>query len=108
MECVSTPTMVPIFFALTNRLATNGDHVIVLHLYRGIVPVVVRTIATVEPGKAAALLRQCRRHLEILGVESIGHKILRDPRLPAGTPSEVRATETIVSLRSLSDRRELA
>ena len=88
-----------ISFALTNSIESNGHHVIVLHLYRGLVPVAVKTIADVEPSKAAPLLLQCRRHLETLGVESIAHKIQREPRLLAASLSKARVSQTLVSLR---------
>ena len=89
MDFVTTPASTQICFAFTKSVAINGDHVIALHLYRGFAPLVVKTIATVEPSKAAALLRRCRRHLESLGVESIALKAHREARIVADSLSSV-------------------
>ena len=76
-------------FALTKHPARDGREAIVLHLYRDIVPVVTRTIAIVEPSKAASLLSKCRRHLETLGVESIAHMVYKRPELLADSLGRV-------------------
>ncbi len=83
MDSATPSPSAQISFAFTRRVATNGYHVIALHLYRGFAPVSVRTIATVEPGKALALLQRCRRHLETLGVESIAYRAHREARITA-------------------------
>ena len=75
--------------ALTKSVAINGDHIIALHLYRGFAPVAVKTIATVEPSKAPALLKRCRRHLETLGVESIALRAHREAQIVADRLSRV-------------------
>ena len=72
-----------IFFALTTHLSRDGRQAIVLHLYRGLAPAVTRTIATVEFTNVKALLAECRRHLETLGIEPMAHRINRDPVLLA-------------------------
>ena len=76
-----TDAAAPISFALTKHTSKDGRQAIVLHLYRGIAPVATRTIATVEPSMTAALLAKCRYHLETLGVESIAHRVYRDPSI---------------------------
>ena len=84
---IATPS---VSFALTKHPSRDGREAIVLHLYRDVVPVVTKTIAVVEPSKTEALLRECRRHLETLGVESIAYRAMTDPRLVAGDLSRVR------------------
>ena len=76
-------------FALTKQPARDGREAIILHLYRDIVPVVTRTIAIVEPSKAASLLSKCRRHLETLGVESIAHSVYKQPELFANSLGQI-------------------
>ena len=89
MDCATTSATDAVSFALTKHPSRDGRDVIVLHLYRDVVPVVTKTIAIVEPSKTNALLMKCRRHLETLGVESIAYKALTDPRLLAGNLSRV-------------------
>ena len=71
----------PISFALTAHLSRDGRQAIVLHLYRGIAPTVTRTIATVEPSIAPSVISKCRRHLDMLGVEPMAHRVHREPRI---------------------------
>ena len=81
MDSAISSSSTQICFAFTRRVATNGHHVIALHLYRGFALVAVTTIATVEPSRASALLQRCRQHLASLGVESIAYKAHREARI---------------------------
>ncbi len=60
----------PVHYALTHRPA-QGDRVdLVLDLFRGVVQVHTRTIASVEREQAVLVMAKCRRYLQLRGVDA--------------------------------------